>query len=722
MMEQFHYNHSLRNIPTASAQQYKSAIIPKVSSFLNRLRWYIIFATSKILSTNPEKKTYGFPSPNTAPTVPELVDFQNDLYKMVREIEFRETNNNFQANLKKTVKDIKKNPKVIIAADKTRNLYTMSTNDYRTTLSNNITSEYKKAKNSEINKTNRNAALIAKELGIADRVDEFTKPPPFITVKDHKPDFPDNKSYRLLNPAKSNLGKVSKQILQKAVKKIRKVTEANLWTNTADVQNWFNKTQNKDQLSFIKFDIEKFYPSITQNLFSKAITWAKEHYNFTDIELRTIHHTKEAYLFMDNKPWRKKTAVNFDVTMGSYDGAECCELVGLFLLNNIKQIIPNKQVGLYRDDGLAVVQGNNSQLKRMEKKLHQLFKSFNLKIEVTFGMKSTDFLDIILDLSTDSYRPHMKDNNKPVYIHSKSNHPPNIKRQLPVNIAKRISDLSSNELILHREKLPYQQALHEAGYNVNLDYTPPPPPPPTTTQRRRTRSRKTIYFNPPYCQNVKTNVGKKFLSLIDKHFANTPLEKYINRSTIKISYSTMPNIASIISSHNKKILNTELNLEEGAENRTCNCRYKNTCPQAENCLQESVIYKAEVTHIQGRAAYIGLTGGQFKTRYNLHTRSFRNRDHKNDTTLSQYIWKQTDKGIKFKWHPDPKTNVAEIKWSYLATAPTYSTTTNTCILCNREKAEILYSDDPDLLNKRDEITSKCRHRKKFLLSSHLPEG
>ena len=86
------------------------------------------------------------------------------------------------------------------------------------------------------------------------------------------------------------------------------------------------------------------------------------------------------------------------------------------------------------------------------------------------------------------------------------------------------------------------------------------------------------------------------------------------------------------------------------------------------------------------------------------------------------IWKQTDKGIKFKWHPDPKTNVAEIKWSYLATAPTYSTTTNTCILCNREKAEILYSDDPDLLNKRDEITSKCRHRKKFLLSSHLPEG
>ena len=393
-----------------------------------------------------------------------------------------------------------------------------------------------------------------------------------------------------------------------------------------------------------------------------------------------------------------------------------------FLLNNIKQIIPNKQVGLYRDDGLAVVQGNNSQLKRIEKKLHQLFKSFNLKIEVTFGMKSTDFLDIILDLSTDSYRPHMKDNNKPVYIHSKSNHPPNIKRQLPVNIAKRISDLSSNELIFHREKLPYQQALHEAGYNVNLDYTPPPPPPPTTTQRRRTRSRKTIYFNPPYCQNVKTNVGKKFLSLIDKHFANTPLEKYINRSTIKISYSTMPNIASIISSHNKKILNTEQNQEEGAENRTCNCRYKNTCPQAENCLQESAIYKAEVTHTQGRAAYIGLTGGQFKTRYNLHTRSFRNRDHKNDTTLSQYIWKQTDKGIKFKWHPDPKTNVAEINWSYLATAPTYSTTTNTCILCNREKAEILYSDDPDLLNKRDEITSKCRHRKKFLLSSHLPEG
>ena len=54
--------------------------------------------------------------------------------------------------------------------------------------------------------------------------------------------------------------------------------------------------------------------------------------------------------------WVKKTGNPlFDVTMGSFDGAELCELVGLYLLNKIKPLLGTGNVGLYRDDGLAIV-------------------------------------------------------------------------------------------------------------------------------------------------------------------------------------------------------------------------------------------------------------------------------------------------------------------------------------------------------------------------------
>ena len=45
---------------------------------------------------------------------------------------------------------------------------------------------------------------------------------------------------------------------------------------------------------------------------------------------------------------------SFDVTMGSYDGAEVCEFVGLFILNGLSNEYGKESIGLYRDDGLAI--------------------------------------------------------------------------------------------------------------------------------------------------------------------------------------------------------------------------------------------------------------------------------------------------------------------------------------------------------------------------------
>ena len=62
----------------------------------------------------------------------------------------------------------------------------------------------------------------------------------------------------------------------------------------------------------------------------------------------------------------KKDSGLFDVTMGAYDGAEVCKLVGTFLLYKLSL---KYNIGIYRDDGLAIfknISGPNQ--KKLKKK------------------------------------------------------------------------------------------------------------------------------------------------------------------------------------------------------------------------------------------------------------------------------------------------------------------------------------------------------------------
>ena len=191
------------------------------------------------------------------------------------------------------------------------------------------------------------------------------------------------------------------------------------------------------------------------------------------------------------------------------------------------------------------------------------------------------------------------------------------------------------------------------------------------------------------------------MSLIDKHFKNKPLGKYFNRKNVKVSYSCLPNIETIISSHNKRLLSP--NDQNDVENKRCNCRTK-ICPLDQNCCQNSVIYKASLQTDKETSSYIGQAGQSFKERFNNHTKSFKNRNYENSTSLSKEIWKLKDKKIRYN-----------LTWSIMSKASTYKPSTKVCNLCNLEKTIILISDE-NLLNKRSELMNKCRHRKKFLLS------
>ena len=48
--------------------------------------------------------------------------------------------------------------------------------------------------------------------------------------------------------------------------------------------------------------------------------------------------------------------------MGSYDGGEIRELVGLFILNHLGKSFGKENIGLYRDDGLAIIKNKSARL------------------------------------------------------------------------------------------------------------------------------------------------------------------------------------------------------------------------------------------------------------------------------------------------------------------------------------------------------------------------
>ena len=110
---------------------------------------------------------------------------------------------------------------------------------------------------------------------------------------------------------------------------------------------WFNK-ERTEKCKFLQFDVVSFYPSISKQLFNRALDYARTITQITDDELKIVEHSRNSFIFgPSGSSWSKKNGT-FDVTMGSFDGAEVCELVGLFLLKKITGFTPPEKVGLYR--------------------------------------------------------------------------------------------------------------------------------------------------------------------------------------------------------------------------------------------------------------------------------------------------------------------------------------------------------------------------------------
>ena len=124
----------------------------------------------------------------------------------------------------------------------------------------------------------------------------------FITIKDHKDNFPHNLSFRLINPSKTDIGKISKSLLDTINSNIIEESKVNQWQNTSEVIIWFKNIKNINKTSFINFDVDNFYPSISIELFAEGINHAKSITSADDEQLSIIMQSRRSLLFYDNEP------------------------------------------------------------------------------------------------------------------------------------------------------------------------------------------------------------------------------------------------------------------------------------------------------------------------------------------------------------------------------------------------------------------------------------
>ena len=98
-----------------------------------------------------------------------------------------------------------------------------------------------------------------------------------------------------------------------------------------------------------------------------------------------------------------------------------------------------------------------------------------------------------------------------------------------------------------------------------------------------------------------------------------------------------------------------------------------------------------------RQTYIGVTANDFKTRYRNHLKSLRNEKYKHENELSKHFWNLKKENRQFS-----------IRWA-IKQIPAGRNGKRNCTLCLEEKLMIMKGRSKNILNRRSEMFSKCRH-------------
>ena len=173
---------------------------------------------------------------------------------------------------------------------------------------------------------------------------------------------------------------------------VKLITNLKQLKNSFAVLEWFKQIQNKQNKTFIQFDIETFYASITREIHNKALDWAANFVNITAEERNIILKSKESFFSQEISLGQKRPP-----QFRCWNGC----LIGLFMLSELEKLEAN--MGVYRDDGLLEANCLPREIEKLKQDIISIYQSNGFRISIDANRKQINFLDVTLDLENEIF-------------------------------------------------------------------------------------------------------------------------------------------------------------------------------------------------------------------------------------------------------------------------------------------------------------------------------
>ena len=611
---------------------------------------------------------------------------------------------------------------------------------------------------------------------LKEQIDSKAIPTPKLLIKDHKPRNPTNGTHptRLIAPSQNFIAGFPKMGYI-AIKKIFEAAECQHTKYL--IEQSYHLKRNLEGLhltaknsTIASIDAKDYYPSVKFKLVKKAI----EHFakdlpepgqTTINLALKMIQQgMNSTYLSFNGKYYLYDGDQQPDekgLTIGGNESAWLSDVVGSYLFQNSQDLFHQTYYnGIYRDDGIVIFKGKwtaqhiSNWMMEFQNRIDELTEGdylqytceiwhdpthqgplttpLNNNSKVTLDSNNNfPYLDMELYWNKDGKletRVHLKPNQRLLYLNRASTHPSHCFRNIPLGVGQRLAKLTTmtNENMdapLDSLYPAHYKALRKARL---LDQSKPVPTlsqmmqfihenesdPGLTPHQQRQKQRdtnRTLYF----CVG-KTAEWKIPIWVTIKKWA-----KHYGLSWMRISmsYHRFPNLRESFNADLKQKLNEGWTSRD-FQNLECNCRDKaiTGCNYTNMCRDRCIVYCVEDR--LSKKLYVGSTQQHFKTRMRQHFKDVREYQQKGQTSDSY----AKHFGYQLRGFRNPSNNLQRNTTLYskiwqanpVTCVPTFGT--SRCLLCNHEKLAIfnLYRKDPRrLINKRNEITAKCRHKPQF---------
>ena len=121
-MESKRFEHSTKDIPLPSVNDYKHKLIEKTELLCKHMRWKALFSLNPCVDGS-HKETFGFSCRKSPPQVLAMINFEKRLLHMIETIKLRKVKCAFQQKLSSGIYNLLvKSNTLLVPADKTSKL------------------------------------------------------------------------------------------------------------------------------------------------------------------------------------------------------------------------------------------------------------------------------------------------------------------------------------------------------------------------------------------------------------------------------------------------------------------------------------------------------------------------------------------------------------------------------------------------------------------------